>query len=343
VTIVVTPTAIETVCNTAFVTADQTDPAPLNDEVVICSAVDPIPGDSNLGIVGLEAPDVILVGVDQPYTLMLTNSGPDATMGVTLSSTIPPDLDIVSIQPSQGSCTVTNGMVTCDLGSVSGGAGITIEVIANAATLRGLCVTGSVSGLVADVDPSDNVIAECAGEELHDLAIISLKPPKNINLKAASPALTQRVMVQIQNRSTHDETIPDLATLSNLVTVAVESLGTNCPAPEARLIPGPPNVVPRTIKPKGKLNVFFEVTFDCANDPLKGIGHEDFKYTATVHHDALPGGAADVHHADDTCPRPPLPGGVDTFPDGKIKDKGCGGKNPDGTLGADVKTDVVRK
>jgi hypothetical protein len=38
-----------------------------------------------------------------------------------------------------------------------------------------------------------------------------------------------------------------------------------------------------------------------------------------------------------------LPGGYDPYPDGKIKDKGCGGKNPDGTLGGDVLTDVVMK
>src|SRR5437870_13838948 len=38
-----------------------------------------------------------------------------------------------------------------------------------------------------------------------------------------------------------------------------------------------------------------------------------------------------------------LPGGVDAFPDGKVKDNGCDGKNPDGTLGANVKTNVVVK
>ena len=75
---------------------------------------------------------------------------------------------------------------------------------------------------------------------------------------------------------------------------------------------------------------------------LSGAGHADFKTTATVDHSAL-GGLLDSHSADDNCPHAAPPGGVDPNPDGSIKDKGCGGKNPDGTLGADVQTDVLVK
>ena len=97
-------------------------------------------------------------------------------------------------------------------------------------------------------------------------------------------------------------------------------------------------------KPKQKMNVFFDVTYGCANDPLKGVGHEDYRYLATVHHEAIDGNA-DTHTADDTCPRPPLPSGVDPNPDPNkpLKDNGCGGKFPDGSIGADVKTDVFVK
>ena len=69
-------------------------------------------------------------------------------------------------------------------------------------------------------------------------------------------------------------------------------------------------------------------------------GHEDYRSLVTVNHAAIDG-QADTHTADDNCPHGPL--GVDPNPDGSISDKGCGGKKPDGTLGADVKTDVVVK
>ena len=86
-------------------------------------------------------------------------------------------------------------------------------------------------------------------------------------------------------------------------------------------------------------------TVNCANDPYKGVGHQDFRYLAAVHHEALDG-QADTHPACDTCPRPALPGGVDPNPDPNkpLKDKGCGKKDKATSLiGADVLTDVVQK
>ena len=94
---------------------------------------------------------------------------------------------------------------------------------------------------------------------------------------------------------------------------------------------GPPNVVPRTLKAGGKLNVVFNVTFDCANDPLKGAGRQDFRSLAAVHAEALDGNA-DAEPADDVCPR--IPSG---------SDKGCGAENIAGLLGGDVLTDVAIK
>jgi len=90
------------------------------------------------------------------------------------------------------------------------------------------------------------------------------------------------------------------------------------------------------LKPNGKLNVFFNVTFstNCVPDSVKGAGHEDFSYTATVDHTALDDNA-DTVPANDTCPRPPNP---------SIGDKGCGNKDPvTKQLGAPVQTDVFLK
>src|SRR5204863_6193406 len=104
-------------------------------------------------------------------------------------------------------------------------------------------------------------------------------------------------------------------------------------------------------KPKQKINVFFEVTFntDCVPDPDKTTktapGQEDFSYTAHVNHAALDGNA-DSHTLDDNCPHAPLPDGIDLNPNPAkpIKDKGCGNKVPGTTnFGAPVLTDVVVK
>jgi hypothetical protein len=179
----------------------------------------------------------------------------------------------------------------------------------------------------------------------HDMAVILMKVPKTINLKTAGPPQSKRVVVQVQNHSSHPELITNL---TGLVTLEVQSLATNCADIAADLIAGPPNVVPRTLKPGGKLNVFFNVTFDCANDRLKGPGHEDYQYVATVHADAIDGNA-DSNPANDVCPRGPSVTAVSSYPGpypgpGPMRgDPGCGGKTSTRALGADVLTDVVEK
>jgi uncharacterized repeat protein (TIGR01451 family) len=178
-----------------------------------------------------------------------------------------------------------------------------------------------------------NVIVNEAPPETHDLALIKMKAPKNINLQGAEASLTKFVKVTLQNRSPHNETITNF---TSLITLVAESLSNVCPNATVVLHPGPPNN-PKTLKPKQKLTVTFDVTWTCANDPLKGAGHEDFRYLATVHHSAIDG-QPDTHTPDDVCPRAALPGGTDPNPDASksLKDTGCAG-------GVDVKTDVFLK
>ena len=172
----------------------------------------------------------------------------------------------------------------------------------------------------------------------NDLAITKLKAPKTVKLSAKKPTKAGAIAVEIQNRSRHAETIPDVATLAALVDVTVDSTGA-CADPIATFrAPKKPKVI--QLKPAKKLKLVFDVTFDCANDPAKGAGHTDFSVSAHVDRTAL--GAPDAHPADDDCPRAVTPPGViDAFPAKPVLDKGCGGKQPDKTLGAAILVDVV--
>ncbi len=90
--------------------------------------------------------------------------------------------------------------------------------------------------------------------------------------------------------------------------------------------------VVHTISPKGKLNVFFNVTFstNCVPEAAKGLGHEDFSYTATVQDND-----ADGSPSEDVCPRPPTPA---------TGDKGCGNIDPSThQAGGPVTTDLFVK
>lgn len=100
----------------------------------------------------------------------------------------------------------------------------------------------------------------------------------------------------------------------------------------------------KTLGREAKLTINFRVTYSCLAAKPKKLSDStpgDYRHVATVFHSEL--GAPDDHPADDTCPRDALPSGIDPFPDGTIRDKGCGAREPDATFGNPVLTDVVAK
>jgi myo-inositol-hexaphosphate 3-phosphohydrolase len=185
----------------------------------------------------------------------------------------------------------------------------------------------------------------CSGpscdESPRDLALVDIKPPRQVRLSDRKPAVVKRVRVAIQNRGPNTETIPDVETLESLVALEVESLG-SCPAPVPQLVP--PRKLERgalQLRSRGKLRLTYNVTFDCANDPARSSrrdpGHSDFRFRASI---AL----EDDHPEDNVCPRtvaPPYE--IDPFPNGRIRDRGCGARKPDRTRGGPIETDVSRK
>ena len=276
--------------------------------------------------------------------------------------------------PPGSSCSLVPGLATNDVGATHS---VTATIMTNGTPVAGTTVdfavasgpnTGVTGSGVTDgngqaffsysstVTGTDTIQASslsstCTATEVwlatnmpptvvHDLAVVSIKAPFRIALTAKKTSQTKPVRVTIQNRSDHNETVASVDMLNRLVTLALESLGTNCVAPTAQLVAGLPlGPLPVILGRKQKLTVTFHVTFDCANDPLAGPGHEDFRYIAGVHHEAIDG-QPNSNTADDVCPHDAPPGGVDPF-NNTIRDNGCGGKNPDGTFGAPVTTDVV--
>jgi hypothetical protein len=150
------------------------------------------------------------------------------------------------------------------------------------------------------------------------------------------------VKVVIQNRGPFTETITNQAMLASVLTLTAESLG-SCANPAPVL--ASPVKFPLTVASKASLTVTYNVTFNCVNDAAKSTAkdpnHNDYRFVATVNHAAIDG-SADSHTFDDTCPRTVTPPYlIDPYPDGTIKDKGCGKIKTDGTYGGDVVTDIV--
>jgi hypothetical protein len=189
----------------------------------------------------------------------------------------------------------------------------------------------------APLAPGSQVVMPDCGP--FDLAVTKIAV-KGIKLTTKKLAQTALVKVEIQNRSAQSETIADETVLADLVKLTIEPLVAGCPAPVATLHVGKPQKpLPVVLASTKKLVVAFDAVIDCAIDHAKGAGHEDFRLTATVDQTVL--GGTDAHAADDVCPRPgakkPT---LDPFPNGKIKENGCGPKGADGLPGGDVLLDV---
>jgi hypothetical protein len=276
------------------------------------------------------------------------NSEFDLTTGLTGEVTVTgPDTIQLSARSPEGApvnfpLQVLSNAAVLAAAPYNSGAGMThtLRICSDGTRMAGVMVTAEL------YDPADVSVTLLFGERIsppvvRDLAVISIKPSKVITLTGNKTNQTKYVRVTIQNRGNADETITDLATLAELVTLEVESVGQTCPSPVAVLVEGSPQrPLPVTLKPKQKFTVVYKVTYDCANDPAKNI-EGDFRYIARVDRAVLDG-LADMDPADDVCPHDAPSGGVDPV-NPAIKDKGAGGKKPDGTLGADVLTDVVWK
>jgi len=288
----------------------------------------------NLSVTKSASTAQVAVGGTLTYTISVTNNSPTNAASVMVSDTLPMGVSFISADASQGSCTQEAGVVTCDLGGLNVGEAASVMIDVTADTQGSICNTTMVSA-AGFADSAASACASVASPEVNDLAVISIKAPKTVALTGKKPSQTKFVRVTIQNRGDHAETIMNDTVLGNLVTLEVESIGSNCAPPEAELVSGSPQrPLPVTLKSKQKLAVVFSVTYDCANDPLKGAGHEDYEYYATVHHEAIDG-QPDSRPADDDCPHDAL--------GGPFKDKGCGSKQSNGTRGGDVLTDVSVK
>jgi hypothetical protein len=123
------------------------------------------------------------------------------------------------------------------------------------------------------------------GNEFPDLSIVKVTGPKSITLTAKKPSETKSATVEIANDGTSTYT---LTSLSNLVTLTLESLTTGVPDAEVALGSGHSQKrLPVTLKKKEKLSVVFDVTFNETTN-------SEFRYVAQLNGTAISNAVVDV-------------------------------------------------
>src|SRR5205085_2638651 len=111
-----------------------------------------------LAVTASDSVDPVTAGNDLTYTLNVTNNGPSTATGVSLSDAVPAGTSYVSASPSQGTCSVAAGTVTCSLGSLANGASASIALTVHVDPSRTtpLSDTASVSSGVVDPNPAND-------------------------------------------------------------------------------------------------------------------------------------------------------------------------------------------
>src|SRR6185436_19828745 len=98
ITILVTPTSVGTLNNTASVTAAENDPVTLNNTATASTTVVP---KADLSLAKSASPNPVSVNSPLTYMVTVTNHGPSPATGVTIIDALPSSVNLVSANASQ--------------------------------------------------------------------------------------------------------------------------------------------------------------------------------------------------------------------------------------------------
>jgi uncharacterized repeat protein (TIGR01451 family) len=111
---------------------------------------------SDLSITKTDSPDPVTAGNNLTYTVTVTNNGLDGATGVVMTDTLPNGVAFVSATPTQGSCSQSAGVVTCDLGSIANAASGTITIVMTAMATGTITNSASTAGNETDPNMTNN-------------------------------------------------------------------------------------------------------------------------------------------------------------------------------------------
>lgn len=144
-----------TIVNTATVSGSQTDPRREDNSASFPTTVGP---STDLAVVKTGPAQVAANGT-ATWTLLVTNGGPSAATGVTVTDTLPAGLTSIVATPSQGTCQIADRTLTCAAGSLAPAGSMQIQVQAQVpVALQGssLVNTAAVGGTEPDPNPGNN-------------------------------------------------------------------------------------------------------------------------------------------------------------------------------------------
>ncbi len=159
VAITVTPNSPGAKINVASVTGDVTDLDLGNNSVTTSvTANNPV---ADLVISASAAPSTVFVSSNVTFHITITNRGPNHADAVQVTNRLAASMNFVSATNSQGACSFSGGVITCDFGSLAANASATATIVAtpfNAGAVANLFAVIATSTDSASANNTTNVI-----------------------------------------------------------------------------------------------------------------------------------------------------------------------------------------
>jgi uncharacterized repeat protein (TIGR01451 family) len=154
----IAPGAVGTLANTATIAPPTgvVDPVAGNNAATDTDSLTPR---ADLSLVKSDSPDPVAPGGALTYTLTVTNLGPSASPGMTVTDALPGQVTFVS---ATAGCAQAAGTVTCTLGSLAPAAGatVTIQTTVSPSATTSLSNTATVTGGATDPTPGNDADTE---------------------------------------------------------------------------------------------------------------------------------------------------------------------------------------
>ena len=121
------------------------------------STVSPaVAGTADLAVTGVGTPATVQLGHTATLTFTVSNAGPDTEPAAVLHDTLPAGLGSAAASPTQGSCSLSGGTLTCALGALGPGDSAVVHITGTADAAGTIDDTASVGGDRSDPDTGNN-------------------------------------------------------------------------------------------------------------------------------------------------------------------------------------------
>ncbi len=204
VTIVVQvlPQTVGSLQNSARVSSSTADPDNSNDLATETTTVASV---ADLSLVKADSPDPVSAGAELTYVLTVSNAGPSTATGISLTDTLPTEVDYLGavVSAGGGTCLPLAGVptvVTCSLGSLDPGGAIvvTLTVRVKASVPNGTVINQVAAVSSTSTDP--NLANNGASASTTVLAVADIWLDKTGGEITGNPSRTVRFNLTVYNK-----------------------------------------------------------------------------------------------------------------------------------------------